>query len=218
MNVGFYLTEGGGPTGYVLADYLIASVRRHMPGVQIHHFTDDKSAAAVGVDVVTRRRGGAVMLCRAAHQAEVDGDWLFVDTDVVIERDVHYVFNSQFNIAVTDRIWPHLPPVGGDFTTKMPYCAGVVFSRCRAFWVEVHRRMMAMPVDSQKWYGDQRAIAEELDTGRYQQLTLPGMTYQYPPAAGEVPVGTAITHYKGKDRKAMLLRRIYADWGILTYA
>lgn len=211
MNVGFYLTREDA-TGYVLADMLMASVHDTMPGVQLTQFTDPKSPPVDGVDHVRRLPAGPLSLARSRHYAAVEGDWLFLDTDTLVLQDVRDVFTRPFDIAVTDRHWPHLPPLSEEFTAEMPYCAGVVFSRSSAFWVAVHHRV-SMLGEKDQWYGDQRALAQELATGKYTQLTLPGVVYQYPPLGEEDDLSqVAIAHFKGKSRKAVLLKVIQREY------
>lgn len=211
--VGFYLTAGD-PTGYVLASFLIDSVRKHMPGAPVFQFTDDDSPAVIGVDMVQRRKAERnLSLSRSAHYAACQGNWLFVDTDVVIQKDVRFVFNEKFDVMVTDRDWPHLPPLPESFMKYNPYCAGVVFSNNSDFWKEVHDECDPHGSSAVGWFNDQRALATIARNGKYNVPVVSGHDFQYPPLNDEVP-DVAIMHYKGPERKQALLRRIHREWGL----
>lgn len=207
MNVGFYLVQGPDPTGYVLADLMLQSVRRAMPGVRVTQFTDIKSAAVYGVDHVLRKPKQPLALLRTLHQACVEGDWLFIDTDVIVRRDVRHLFEQPFDIAVADRQWQHLetPP---KFTAAMPWNIGVVFSRGPRFWRAVHTQLLSSPAQAQDFMGDQVAACHLLKTGDWRLLELPGMAFNYPPSGPDDHGDQAsIVHYKG-DRKGWMLQEL----------
>lgn len=216
MNVGFYLTSGDAP-GYVYADALVRSVRAVMPDVPVHQFTDMTSPSVWGIDATQRLPSAPLSMLRSAHYASVKGEWLFVDTDVIIQRDVRDVFDypddeQVFKIAVTSRNWSHVPPLDESFATAMPYCAGVVFSRWPKFWQEVHEAVARMSAKDQNWFGDQRAMCDILATHRYFFTILDGSIYQYPPQSdGPELSQAAIVHYKGPSRKKLLMYRIQQE-------
>ena len=213
MNVGFYLTSHA--PSYVYADALVRSVRSTMPHVPIHQFTDMKSPSVWGIDATHRLPPAPLSVLRSAHYAAVSGEWLFLDADCIVQRDVQEVFNFPFDIAVTDRHWPHLSPLPEAYTEAMPYCAGVVFSRSQRFWEEVHRRVHVMSVEDQGWIGDQRAMCDVLAAGYFNRKVLDGYIYQFPPGADDIMVSelpeAAIVHYKGPERKKLLMSRIHRE-------
>lgn len=211
MNVGFYLTSGDAP-GYVYADSLVRSIRRTMPDVPVHQFTDLTSPSVWGIDATHRLPQAPLAILRSEHYASVTGEWLFMDTDCMVQHDVRDVFNGPFDIAVTDRNWPHLPPLADSFTSLMPYCAGVVFSRCPLFWERVHALVVAMPIKEQKWFADQKAMCDLLAVGAFPFKVLAGSRYQFPPAQdGLCSEDADIVHYKGPDRKKFLMARIHQE-------
>jgi len=209
VNVGFYLVQGPNPLGYVLADIMLRSVRMAMPGVEVFQFTDLKSPTVYGVDHVLRKPSQPLALLRTLHQACVEGDWLFVDTDVLVRQDVRDVFDRPFDLAVADRQWQHLEtPL--EFTEAMPWNIGVVFSRAPKFWREVHERLLSGPERAQDFMGDQKAAGALLKTGAWALLELPGMVYNYPPSGpDDQGEQAAIVHYKG-PRKDWMLQRLRA--------
>jgi hypothetical protein len=187
-----------------------------MPGVRVVHFTDLRSRPIKGVDDVRRKPSEPMALLRMRHHAGVSGEWLFVDTDVTIERCVAHVFDKAFDIAVTTRNWAHLKPAKG-FSEQMPYNTGVVFSRCPAFWSEAYTRLRRTEdAEAQHWMGDQQVIGEMVDdeTCRYAVRKVWGSKYNFPPAVGEddnhalsrkMQASACIVHYKGPSRKVLML-------------
>lgn len=217
MKVGFYLT-GKNPDGFLFADRLVRSIRETMPDVHIAHLTDQVTAEVYGVDEVRRGPNLPLSLLRSAHYGDVEGEWLFVDTDVIIQKDVRHVFNESFDICVTDRNWPHLKPLSDQFVLNMPYCMGVVFSRSPAFWKHVYSLVAQMSERDQSWFGDQKALADVIREGVFSYGQVPGSVYQYPPATDDDDLSNvAIVHYKGPERKQFLLNRIKREtFGLAT--
>lgn len=218
MKVGFYLIDTrtlDSMAGYACAKALAQSVRRTMPRVPVVHFTDDQSPAAEGVDQVLRLPKEPMARLRMKHHASVSGDWLFVDTDVLIQQDVRRVFDRAFDLAVTIRDWPHVKAAPG-FTERMPFNMGVVFSRCAAFWDDCYRMLQEKPKDLQRWMGDQEVFCDLIAMGRYRVEDVSGTRYNFPPTPEADPKfqslerDAAILHFKGPQRKVAMLRRIGA--------
>jgi hypothetical protein len=136
VNVGFYLT--GAPPAWT--PLMVQSVRDTMPHATLFQLTDETSTPADGIDGVLRLPWAPLSLHRARHFANSRNDWLFIDTDVILQRDVSDVFGWDFDIAVADRNWTKAPNgeyrTGGqpDYVARFPYNAGVIFSRCPRFW------------------------------------------------------------------------------------
>lgn len=205
LNVGFYLNAGGDMAGnYRCAHLLVRSLHAVMPGIPVTQFTDRISPVVADVYHVERNDPAPLCEARAAAFMRVSGDWLFLDTDVLIRQDVSAVFDRRFDVAVADRNWPHIEPTPA-LTAQMPYNAGVVFSRRPLFWREVLALVQAKGL-GEDWMGDQWAIGQVADSGRYQRLVLPGMQFNYPPGGpsdrGEH--GAAIVHFKGPRKRWML--------------
>jgi hypothetical protein len=224
VKVGFFLVgtqSVDSSIGAVCAGALVQSVRRSMPGVPVVQMTDEGTAAVPGVDEVLRLPTEPLALLRMRHQSAVTGEWLFVDTDVYIQRDVRNVFADPFDIALTTRNWPHLKVAGG-FTERMPFNIGVVFSRCPAFWADIHERLSGMSPEWQEWMGDQQAVCDLVgEKPKYKIAFLKGSRYNLPPAVTDDAEGTSakmtakasILHFKGAGRKAMMLDLIRREGG-----
>lgn len=212
MKVGFFHASTDATVHTALAKILIASVRRAMPGVAIVHFTDMNTKAIDGVDDVHRREAGPIALSVLEHYASVAGDWLFVDTDVVVLRDVQHVFHDPiFDIAVATREGTLKDSeVGTKFMASMPFNKGVVFSRARDFWMAAASLLRRETEKQQTWMGDQRAMNDVIAAGRFAVKIL-AAGYNYPPKFIGQPVRAHhILHFKGPRKSWMQQRR--SDW------
>ena len=219
MTVGFFLVDTGsvdGALGVVCAAALVRSVRASMPGVAVVQFTDEQTAAVAGVNEVRRLPAEPMARLRMRHHAQAKGEWLFVDSDVLIQRDVRKVFAGPFDVALTTRNWKHLTPAEG-FARRMPFNVGVVFSRTPGFWRAVYDRVLHMPEELQHWMGDQQAICDLVASGpKFTIAYLKGSKYNLPPALVDDADGlnqrlqakASILHFKGLERKTLLLARI----------
>lgn len=223
MTLGFLFVDTGfeSKTGRLFAQALIHSVRAAMPGMPVVQFTDEHTTPCVGVDDVRRLPREPMALMRFRHQASVSGAWLFLDTDVLVQRDVRKVFDKPFDIAVTTRNWPHLRPAEG-FTQRMPFNAGVVFSRSQAFWAEAYDRLKRDVEQDKAFMGHQQVICDMVDSGRWVVAKLKGSRYNFPPyvdrmgnhkdhPSESMEANANIVHYKGLRRKSLLLERIRRD-------
>lgn len=200
MRVGFFV-QGEGPH-LDCSKYLIASVRATMPGVEIAHITDDSTRVAPGADRVVRISGELPMAMRrmAAH-ASLPGDWLFIDTDCVLLKDVRGVFKDDFGVALTDRVGSIYEK--GAYGRLMPYNMGVTFSRDQGFWKEVLFRMTALPDVLQRWEGDQLVVGMLAKEWPKVKI-IPGHVFNYTPVKrGDKAEHAAIVHLKG-NRKSWL--------------
>jgi hypothetical protein len=208
MTVGFYHVGPAGTRHMRLATAMVASVKRVMRDVRVLQLTDRVSTLIEGIDgscVLPERpiaRG-----CLEAY-AFCDGPWLFLDTDVIVQRDVRHVFDHPFDIAVADRAGTLTDKdLRGSLVTRMPFNKGAVFSRSQPFWRAPVDRIAALSQKAQAWMGDQQAMCDEIASGRWHVEILPN-AYNYPPRfKGDDVSGKAIVHYKGSVRKTWALER-----------
>mgnify|MGYP001565565361 FL=1 len=209
MKIGFFTVYKGDPSHYVVADIMIRSCLAVMPDVPIVQMTDMTSPEIPNVTEVRRLPSERMAVLRMRHQAACEGEWLFLDTDCVVKKDVRDVFKSSFDIALADRNWPHIPmtPQLEEFNREMPFNIAIAFSRSPAFWQAAIEKMHQMPEDRQSWMGDQYAVCEVIREGRFTVKVLPGMIYHYPPGAFyDDGNHAAILHYKG-HRKPWMIQR-----------
>ena len=214
MTVGFFTVMRRDPQHFLHATNLVAAVRQTMPEVPIVQFTDPLTPAVEGVDRRVVLPDGPMLERRLEHYAACEGEWLFLDTDTHVARDVRAVFDDPvFDVALVDRQWPHLPQ-GDQVLWTMPFNTGVVWSRQSAFWTTVlhHWRQYPDP-ERADWMSEQRAVYDTVRTGHYRVKILPGMCYNYPPIGPEdAPATAAILHYKGPQRKQWLTDRCSRSW------
>jgi hypothetical protein len=210
MNVGLFHIGSTGTIHDRLAAIAIASVRRVMPRAPIVHLTNLESPALANVDEVWRRPASApvALACLELYASLPVGNWLFLDTDTVMQHDVSHVWSAWFDIAVAKRDGTLKPSeVGTKFMARMPYNKGVVFSRSQAFWRAAVEKCQQMKPARQAWMGDQQAMNDVIAEWRFGVHGLDSR-YNYPPKRADEPLfDKAIVHYKGPNRKAWMLER-----------
>lgn len=198
MHLGFYVQGPG--IHWDIAKHLIASARRVMPDVPIFQLTDGETPAHEDVGIVRLPGEMPMAVRRMKLHAMLGGEWLFVDSDVVVRQDVRSVFDKPFDVAVTDRIgsaWANSPDVEG-----MPYNMGVTFSRNPKFWAKAAKILQTAPPQLQEWEGDQRVVCSM--TKNWNTLVLPGHVYNFTPyKRDEDRSHAALIHFKG-PRKAWI--------------
>lgn len=209
MTVAFYHAAAKPTVHLKMAAMLIASVRRVMPDVPIVHLTDATTEPVDGVDLVQRVSGcpPVALGCLQAYAAAGTGDWLFVDTDVIVQEDVRHVFDKAFDVAVATREGTLKPSeVGRKFFNRSPYNKGAVWSRSADFWADAVKACETMQASRQAWMGDQIAMNEVIAAGQY-RVTVLANRFNYPPKYRSEDLRTqAVLHYKG-PRKEWLLER-----------
>jgi lipopolysaccharide biosynthesis glycosyltransferase len=206
MNVGFYLISNHDPGSYLRADMLIRSIKKTMPGKEIAQFTNKTSSVLYGIKEI--RKNAAV---RLEHYAQMSGDWMFIDTDTIVQNDISSVFDKPFDIAIADRNGSLLPSEAeSDFMKQQPYNLGVVFSRCPEFWKETVREWNTFPDSYRKQLvSDQCAVNNVIRKYKFDVLILDGEVYNYSPHDPNEDVSNhSIVHYKG-IRKEWMMRRFY---------
>ena len=191
MKIGFYST-GAGPHNEV-AKGMLASAKEFMPDIPVFHLTDGETEALA--EPIRLSEPKPLALNRITHYSKLEGDWLFVDTDILFTRDVRHVFSQPFDIAFAKR------DEDNQYCRAMPYNLGVCFSRCREFWLDIIPAVEELPPRVQEWDGAQLAAGWYATRPwcPYRILELPA-EYNYPPKSQEDRSG-AILHYKGRLKR-----------------
>lgn len=197
-----------------LTRVMIASARRAMPGIKVKMLTDDRTPPIESADEVLRRpiAGMPWIVWVCDFCAKLDGEVLYLDTDVVIQKDLRALFRVPADVVL-----PYRGPKVVD-GRQQPFLFGVVAYRTREFWDEVRDRVKAMPdpID-QGWWGSQVAVfemwmEENNGRGKWKISSVPCSEYNYTPRdPHEDPQGKWMLHYKGRKRKTWML----AKWGHL---
>lgn len=211
-HVGFFYVNCGLPEMEVMATLMIASVKEVIPDAHISQFTNEATPALLGVDERIVRPVGkqGLMESRADHYARVKHETLFLDPDIIVQKNPREVFAEDFDVALTKRRG-ELFVNGVDTHGSMPYNTGVSFCRNPRFWRAVHNEMKSMPFKERNWLGEQIAVANVVKSGEFNVLTLSCDDYNYSPETKHEDVsGRFIVHYKGPIRKHWMLDMVTA--------
>lgn len=204
MKIGFFCMS---EPHLEFARLMVESVNRVMPGVEIVHLTNGACPTIEGVTVKRLDGDMPMAVRRMTLHSQCDGDWLFIDSDIILNKDVRDVFDAHFDIAVTDRIGTYMEHT--PYGKAMPYNMGVTFSRSAQFWLDVRKFLLMQPAHLQRWEGDQRMVCAMVDRCQddYDFKILPGRVYNFTPEHERESVEhAAILHYKG-GRKAWMLSK-----------
>lgn len=205
VKVAFYLDT---PAHIDIAERAIAAVRKAMPHAEIWHLTDINGPELSADHCLRLDVRGEFAYRQAMISAELEGDVLFLDVDVIVREDVSDVFDEDFDVCVTTDMRPGAEGI--------KYNGGVIFSRCPDYWRAIAEAGKGM--DFYKTPGDwepiERARGAVADSGDFAVMVLPGEEYNYIPAnAGDVQ--GKIMHYRGK-RKAWMIQIEGFETGLNT--
>jgi len=209
-----------------LAEKMILSVRAAMPDARIVQLSDPATQPVKGIDELFHADidVGNMMFSRhwmyAAYIEQTRCDVVFIDTDIVIQKDLKTVF-GQWDIGLTWR----QEEKDDILTTTMPFNGGILFSRptqgSRHFWRATLAIYERMPGLLKKWYGDQLCMSiylrkeytsrdsEELVKDHIKIRLLPCDIYNYTPGQQNEDLQEKyIVHYKGNKKGWMMKRKI----------
>ena len=184
---------------------MVASVKEVMPNANIVQLTDENTPIIKGVNTVIRKKyNGLIMLFRLEHLASLRGNWITLDTDMIIKKDLSHVFNQDFDVALTRRYGSIIDADGDDIVKIMPYNAGVMFSKNHEFWIEALNKLKSLDRKTHEWYGDQLAIKLIVDEHNYKVLELSCDEYNYTPQDKEERKDVYVYHFKGQRKDWMM--------------
>ena len=188
---------------------MVESVLNAVKGANVIQLTDEHTPIIKGVNNVVRKRfNGQIMLFRMQHLADLRGEWITLDTDMIIKKDLSSVFDNDFDVALTRRYGSIFDKNGVDIVKLMPYNNGVMFSRNHEFWREALHSINFMDDELKKWWGDQVAVKEIAESGRYNVLELDCAEYNYTPKDADERKDVYVYHFKGQ-RKEWMMNGIY---------
>ena len=184
---------------------MVASVKEVMPNANIVQLSDMNTPIIKGVNTIIRKEyNGLIMLFRMEHLAALRGNWVTLDTDMIIKKDLSHVFDQDFDVALTRRYGSILDEHGNDIVKIMPYNAGVMFSKNHEFWQEALNTLKTLNKQAHEWYGDQLAIKVMADTNNYKVLELPCDEYNYSPSSQDERKDVYVYHFKGQRKDWMM--------------
>lgn len=146
---------------------------------------------------------------------------LYLDTDMLVVQPIDpAALLGDCDVAVCGREYGRMSPFntslsfGGldlsEYSGKTlgevyPYLACTTATRDNAFWRDCLDNLNELDAKFHIWYGDQEAMRNVLDSGRYRFLTLSESVFGYLP--GEKPDTSSpskIYHFKGQARKNLM--------------
>jgi hypothetical protein len=204
MKVGFYHVDLK-PGGRRYTQRMVDSVRQAMPGIPIMQFGRVPSDRIEGVTEFRQAAEGPLVLSSLRSYASLpDEQWLFFDTDVIVQQDLAHIFRHQFHIAVVSREGTLTDQeTRTKYMTRMPYNKAVVFSRKQTFWQAALAWLEARPKLWTGFYGDQWAMCEAIKSAKFQVMVLPS-EYNYPLKRKDEDVrDKVVIHFKGSRKRWM---------------
>ena len=188
-----------------LPTLMVDSVRKVMPGLPILQMTDMLTPPVPGVDMIARKEyDGKLMTFRMRHLADLEEDFITLDTDVIVRKDLRHIFESSFDVALTMRQSAVTSLNGIDLAKAMPYNTGLMLSRNPRFWRDALAVLLELKPETHLWWGDQLSVKVVVETGNYAVKTLSCDEYNYTPKSRLDMPDVHMIHYKGERKKWML--------------
>lgn len=172
-------------------------------GHDCYQLTDADSPHVEGAQCIRFNRGDeGIMYFRAKCYAAFNEPGIYLDTDMLIRRDLSPLMALDFDVALTKRTHEIISSNGVDVGALMPYNGGFVAMKDKTFWPEVADRMDGYDPEHQKWYGDQMALVEAAK-GR-NIIELPTKLYNRIVKKVDLDVsGAWVLHFKGRGKEVM---------------
>ncbi len=192
-----------------LARRMVVSAKEAMPGIEIVQMTDMRTPIIRGVDdaqLVETKEGDEFMPYRLKHLSLFEGDGIFLDTDIIVKRDLREAFDEPFEVGLTKRDYPIFgKQTGQNLAEAMPYNTGVMFSRSQGFWRDCYEYCLSLPKEKQQWWGDQLAVKAIAESGEYKVKVFNCETWNRVPVRSDDLGDAYAVHYKGEKRKEWML-------------
>lgn len=168
-------------------------------GYEVVQLADEVAPEIDGVAKVLREpmNGRRAMVYRMDRLAGLDiPEYVSLDVDQVVMGDISDGFSREHDASLFWR--PNKEDV------KMIYNAGLIFVRNRDFVREVAALVRTMGPKEQDWFGDQLALQQVAEGGRYKIKELREARWNYKPAfKGERRNNILIYHCKGNRKDWM---------------
>lgn len=196
MKLGFFIQ---GPDFIPLAEYLLASVRKAMPDVEIAQLTDGLCPAIDGCEVIRIPEPMPMGIRRVTHYSRLQGEWCFVGCDVLFRKDVREVFTLPFDVALASRVGTYMERAR--YSGVMPYNFDVLFSRNPKFWESALDLMKTMTSGSQE-AGAEQLVTCALAKSQSFDVAVISSRYNFTPKLPTEDFGhISALHLKGRRKK-----------------
>lgn len=202
---------------------LVQSIRALHADAEVIQCSDRLSPEIEGVDTVRRFDGDTTNLmtfrlqCFAGLERHLPA--LYVDTDMLCARPLNpAAILGSHDVGVCKREFD-----GGDLLNTRfkgmdlceyegktlgdvyPYIACATVTAGSAFWRECMANLTGLHPKFHFWYGDQEAIRNVVNGGRFNTIALPESVYGcLPERQGSGPKAPRLLHFKGAARKPMM--------------
>lgn len=191
-----------------LALRMLRSVKEVMPDLEVVQMTDMKTPALPGVDnvIAMSTTGLEFAPFRLKHLSVFEGEAIFLDTDVIVKKDLREAFNEPFDVGLTKRDYPIFGRDSGkNLTDTMPYNTGVMFSRSPDFFRIAYKYSLTRSKEEQQWFADQISVAEVAKSGAFNVKEFNCELWNRVPVRADDLGEAYAVHYKGDKRKAWML-------------
>lgn len=185
----------------ILAERLVASIKKVMPGSHIYQQTDARTDEIPGCKAVRRTKGEDFAEFFLGHLAECQLDrFIKLDYDCIVQKDLRPVFKEEFQVGLTVRDEDD-KSLSDFFSKRHPHNAGVMFSKGKhSFWVELYQEYMNI-IDRDGWMDACDAMETAVAKTKVKLKDFPCRIYNYTPVMPDDPANhAAVVHYKGNRK------------------
>ena len=176
--------------GYEHGAKLVESAKRL--GYHVTQLADADTPLVPGVDVCRRADRCAVppMVYRVRRLLDLKPPFAVLDADAVIQHDIADGFSEDHDATVIRRMEKRQP--------HKFYSFGLVWIRNRDFVADMYARVQSLSAELQDWYGDQQALYESSQPGRFKVREIVDPLYSYiPKDRGDIRPEARVIQYKG---------------------
>lgn len=198
-----------------IAELMIKSCREKMPGTPIVQFTSQYTTPVPGTDSVVVKpwvRGMSWLPYMCSFLSEIDDEVVFLDTDVIVCKDLRRMLVPGADMVITVRG----KPVTAEDGTSMMVLLGVCASRNKEVWRVLGERVSKMRREMDRnWWGVQLTLWDMLQESLrgespFKIRAVRQWQFNYVPKdADDAPEDVWAIHYKGEHRKQWMVRK----WG-----
>lgn len=172
-------------------------------GYEVWQISDMTAPEIPGVDSISRAEMNCGrMLFRARELAPLKAPYALLDTDMLVVRDIEEGFGGD--VSLTWRAKHMVVTKDEPAPLRMPYNGGVVFVQSQEFMQDCYDRMTKMEPKRQDWYGDQIALRDAAESGKYKVKELRDETWNFCPDSENHDIPKVrIYHFKGLRKQFM---------------
>ena len=187
-----------------LPTLMVGSARRFTDEVVM--LTDKRAPEVPGCSEIHRYDGNLaeLMMFRMEAYAAYNQPGVYVDTDMIIQRDLSPIMALDFDMAVTHRIGRDIPGPSDDpvnITETMPYNGGMIFYKHPGIFPVMANLMRQLDPEMRNWWGDQIILAESVKHVR--TMMLPDDFYNLTYGPDRDLSAAWVVHFKGGRKKHM---------------